>query len=146
MGVRSKLVVVVFLMLIALASGSTASVAQVPAPVRPTPTPEPVRLHPGVAAVEAGPLPAVPEAGRARAVLPLPPRAAPPRTRTSPAAVVTSNGTGGGNWSSNATWVGGVVPTAADDVIIANGDTVTIDTAAAALDVTVGNGTSGLLQ
>src|SRR5205823_11602491 len=100
-GARLKLVVVALLMLIALASGSTASMAEVPAPVRPTPTPEPVRLHPAVAAVEAGPLPTMPEAGGAPVVLPLPPRAAPPRTRTSPASVITSNGTGGGNWSSN---------------------------------------------
>src|SRR5947207_280675 len=38
------------------------------------------------------------------------------------------------------------VPTAADDAIIANGDTVTVDTAAVALSVTVGQGASGTLQ
>jgi hypothetical protein len=38
------------------------------------------------------------------------------------------------------------VPGAADDVTIANGDTVTVDTAAAALSVTVGQGASGILQ
>jgi hypothetical protein len=143
---RLHFLAVAFFALIALASGSTAAVAQGPAPVRPTPTPEPVHLHPAVAAVEAGPLPTLPEAGRAPVLLPLPPRAAPPRTRTSPTSAITSNGTGGGNWSSTATWAGGVVPTSANDVIIANGDTVTIDTAAAALDVTVGNGASGVLQ
>jgi hypothetical protein len=44
----------------------------------------------------------------------------------------------GGNRSSPGTWSGGIVPTAADDVTITNGCTVTVDTAAAALNVTVG--------
>ena len=49
----------------------------------------------------------------------------------------------GGNWSSPATWSGGV-PTAADSVSIGNGCTVTIDTAATALSLIVFNG--GVLQ
>ena len=50
----------------------------------------------------------------------------------------------GGSWSSPGTWTGGVVPTAADDVLIGSGCTVTIDTAAAALNVSVSSG--GTLQ
>ena len=46
----------------------------------------------------------------------------------------------GGNWSNPATWVGNVVPTGNDNVTIVDGSTVTIDTAAGALNVTVGTG------
>lgn len=43
----------------------------------------------------------------------------------------------GGLWSSPSTWTGGVVPTGADNVTISSGCTVTIDTAAAALNLSI---------
>ncbi|MFB0903674.1 MAG: G8 domain-containing protein, partial [Nonlabens sp.] len=51
-------------------------------------------------------------------------------------ATITSTSTGG-NWATSNTWVGGVVPTAADDVIIASGATVTVDTNIAAKTITI---------
>ena len=51
----------------------------------------------------------------------------------------------GGDWSNTATWVGAVVPGASDDVIIADGATVTIDVNADALSLVVGQGVSGSL-
>lgn len=39
-------------------------------------------------------------------------------------ATITSNGTGGGNWGTAATWAGGVAPVDDDTVVIASGDTV----------------------
>lgn len=49
-------------------------------------------------------------------------------------AAITSNGTGGGNWSTGASWTGGVAPVSADTVTIQSGDTITKDTAAGAND------------
>jgi hypothetical protein len=53
--------------------------------------------------------------------------------------------TTGGNWNAGGTWVGGVVPGASNDVIIADGATVTINAAVSVASVTVGQGTSGIL-
>jgi hypothetical protein len=50
----------------------------------------------------------------------------------------------GGLWNTPATWTDGSVPTAGDNVTIGTGCTVTIDTAAVALGVTVQSG--GILQ
>jgi hypothetical protein len=49
-----------------------------------------------------------------------------------------------GNWSAATTWAGGVVPTSSDNVTIATGSIITIDTAAVAFGVTVNTG--GILQ
>lgn len=53
---------------------------------------------------------------------------------------VTSNGTGGGEWSSPTTWVGGVVPNSADTVAIVGNDSVYVSTAAAAALLSVQSG------
>lgn len=50
---------------------------------------------------------------------------------------ITSNGTGGGNWSATASWAGAAVPIEGDTVTIQNGDTITIDQ-----NITVGADTS----
>ena len=57
---------------------------------------------------------------------------------TNPAGNISSNAVAG-LWSAPGTWVGGVVPAAGDNVTIVDGATVTIDTAAVALSVKVGN-------
>jgi hypothetical protein len=52
----------------------------------------------------------------------------------------------GGNWSATTTWAGGVVPGAGDVVTIIDGSTVIIDAAANCNNLTVGQGTSGVLR
>jgi hypothetical protein len=48
-----------------------------------------------------------------------------------------------GNWSATATWVGGVVPTAADDVIITSTHVVTVDVSINVLTITFDTTSSG---
>ena len=48
----------------------------------------------------------------------------------------------GGDWSNPTTWMGGAVPTAADDVTIVGGATVTLDVAASVASLTVATGGS----
>lgn len=62
------------------------------------------------------------------------PEAAP--IRRAPRALFTCNGTGG-PWSAAGSWSPSGPPTAADDVTISGGCTITVDTAAAALSLTV---------
>jgi hypothetical protein len=53
----------------------------------------------------------------------------------------------GGLWNSPATWQGGVVPLAGDDVTIADGAIVTVNVAVSGIrNLTVGQGASGILQ
>ena len=66
---------------------------------------------------------------------------------TSPAGSIVTGGSG--NWSStvpDAPWPGGVLPTTSDNVIVADGHTVTVDAAAICFDLTVGQGTTGALR
>lgn len=53
------------------------------------------------------------------------------------AANISSNGTGGGNWNSAATWSGGVVPTIGDNVTVTGSDVVVVNTNVQVSDLTV---------
>ena len=57
---------------------------------------------------------------------------------------ITSTSTGG-LWSAASTWVGGIQPAPTNDVVIADGATVTIDANAQAASITVGQGINGIL-
>ncbi len=53
---------------------------------------------------------------------------------------ITSNGTGGGNWNANASWSGGIIPTAGDNAIIAAGDIINVNVNSSITNLTI-NGT-----
>lgn len=57
-----------------------------------------------------------------------------------PAFAATCTSLGSGNWSAAGNWSCGAVPVAGDDAIVANGHTVTVDTAAVCRDLTINNG------
>ena len=65
-------------------------------------------------------------------------------TTTGVGGSITSTSTGG-LWSQTATWVGGIVPSGNNEVVITDGATVTIDVDATAYNLTVGQGMSGSL-
>lgn len=52
----------------------------------------------------------------------------------------------GGMWSSPETWTGGIVPFYSENAIIADGATVTVDQGVLIKNLTVGQGSSGILQ
>lgn len=58
-------------------------------------------------------------------------------------AQITSNGTGGGDWNTAATWAGGVVPTSLDNVTILSGDSVSLAASGSCAQLTM-NGTAKL--
>ena len=58
------------------------------------------------------------------------------------AAAIKSNGTGGGNWNTGTTWIGGVVPGVTDNVIIQGSDVVTLIAAGSCANLTMDAGTT----
>lgn len=53
---------------------------------------------------------------------------------------IQSNGTGGGNWDSTATWQGGVVPGSSDNVVILGTDTVVVTNSQSCANLTMNAG------
>lgn len=52
----------------------------------------------------------------------------------------------GGNWSDAATWVGGQVPSPGDNVVVPDGVTLNVDVSSSINNLTIGQGTSGVLS
>lgn len=53
---------------------------------------------------------------------------------------ISSNGTGGGVWSDDASWFGGIKPISTDNVIIVSGDVITVSSTQACKDLTINSG------
>jgi len=51
-------------------------------------------------------------------------------------ATITSNGTGGGNWTATTSWAGGIVPVATDNVIILAGDILSVNLSRSVANIT----------
>lgn len=64
-------------------------------------------------------------------------------SRTIGIGTITSNGTGGGNWSSGSSWTGGVAPSSANHVTILNGDAITLTADASCIDLNINGGATG---
>ncbi|MCX6266150.1 MAG: T9SS type A sorting domain-containing protein [Bacteroidetes bacterium] len=59
-----------------------------------------------------------------------------------PLATITSTATGG-NWNAGGTWVGGVVPSSTDNVVIASGATITLDGVRTCASLTINRPSAG---
>lgn len=58
-------------------------------------------------------------------------------TRIAFSATIVSNGTGGGLWNSPSSWVGSIVPTSSDDVVIIGSDIITLNSIASISNLTI---------
>ncbi|OFX80026.1 MAG: hypothetical protein A2X12_03990 [Bacteroidetes bacterium GWE2_29_8] len=57
--------------------------------------------------------------------------------------LITSNGTGGGDWNNPASWIGGIIPTMASNARILDGDVINLTADAECVDLTLDGGTIG---